>query len=78
MGHSIGIGKKCVCLCVVCFFRLRVTRRDNWVKVDIPMGGLVKVKGLLDDVQESMFNVDKQKRDMRVEVTKTCYELLKL
>nr|KAJ0184721.1 hypothetical protein LSAT_V11C900493460 [Lactuca sativa] len=54
-----------------------VARRDNGKKIDIPMDDLVdKVKGLLDDVQQNMFEVAKQKRDACVQVIKTWDEFI--
>ncbi|CAH1444400.1 unnamed protein product [Lactuca virosa] len=54
-----------------------VARRDNGEKIDIPMADLVdKVKDLLDDVQQNMFEVAKQKRDACVQVIKTWDEFI--
>lgn len=58
-------------------FQVCVARRDNGKKIDIPMDDLVdKVKGLLDDVQQNMFEVAKQKRDACVQVIKTWDEFI--
>ncbi|KAK9079833.1 hypothetical protein SSX86_001506 [Deinandra increscens subsp. villosa] len=52
-------------------------RRDNGAKVNIPMTELVgRVKDMLDTIQQSMFDVAKQKRDASVVVTKTWDEFI--
>ncbi|PWA83624.1 Proline--tRNA ligase cytoplasmic [Artemisia annua] len=51
---------------------VRAVRRDNGSKVDIPMADLVnRVKAMLDDIQQSMFDVAKQKRDACIQVIRT-------
>ncbi|KAI3824610.1 hypothetical protein L1987_06074 [Smallanthus sonchifolius] len=57
--------------------QVRAVRRDNGEKVDIPMADLVdKVKGMLDNIQQSMFDVAKQKRDACIQVTRTWDEFV--
>ncbi|GKC68181.1 proline--tRNA ligase, cytoplasmic, partial [Tanacetum coccineum] len=57
--------------------QVRAVRRDNGSKVDLPMADLGdKVKGMLDDIQQSMFDVAKQKRDACIQVTKTWDEFI--
>nr|GEU67550.1 proline--tRNA ligase, cytoplasmic [Tanacetum cinerariifolium] len=57
--------------------QVRAVRRDNGSKVDLPMADLGdKVKGMLDDIQESMFDVAKQKRDACIQVTNTWDEFI--
>ncbi|KAK1429031.1 hypothetical protein QVD17_11230 [Tagetes erecta] len=52
-------------------------RRDNGAKVDIPMVDLVDtVKGMLDTIQQNMFDVAKRKRDACIQVTKTWDEFI--
>ncbi|PWA73956.1 proline--tRNA ligase, cytoplasmic [Artemisia annua] len=52
--------------------QVRAVRRDNGSKVDIPMADLVnRVKAMLDDIQQSMFDVAKQKRDACIQVIRT-------
>ena len=56
---------------------MRAVRRDNSAKNDIPMDSLVdKVKCMLDDIQQNMFDVAKQKRDACVQVVKTWDEFI--
>ncbi|KAK3036343.1 hypothetical protein RJ639_031750 [Escallonia herrerae] len=51
---------------------VRAVRRDNFVKADIAIDGLVeKVKELLDDIQQSLLDSAKLKRDACVVVAKT-------
>lgn len=53
-------------------FQVRVVRRDNGVKMDIPMHSLVEqVKEILFNIQESLFNAAKQKRDVCIKVINT-------
>ncbi|XP_071698315.1 proline--tRNA ligase, cytoplasmic-like [Rutidosis leptorrhynchoides] len=57
--------------------QVRTVRRDNGEKFDIPMTDLGdKVKGMLDDIQQSMFNVARQKRDACIQVIKTWDEFI--
>ncbi|KAF7100569.1 hypothetical protein CFC21_102064 [Triticum aestivum] len=52
--------------------QVRVVRRDNGAKVDIPSTDLVEhVKVLLDGIQDSLFETAKQKRDACIEVVHT-------
>ncbi|KAJ4825562.1 hypothetical protein Tsubulata_006496 [Turnera subulata] len=57
--------------------QVRTVRRDNGSKLDISRDGLVeKVKDLLDDIQQSLFDSAKQKRDACIEVVQTWDEFL--
>lgn len=56
---------------------MRVVRRDNGSKLDIPMSNLVEmVKDILADVQQSLFDVAKQKRDACIKVIWTWNEFV--
>lgn len=56
---------------------MRAVRRDNAAKIDIPMSSLVEqVKDLLDNVQQSLFDVAKQKRDACLHVAHTWEEFI--
>ena len=58
-------------------FQVRAVRRDNGSKVDLPMADLgEKVKVMLDDIQQRMFDNAKQKRDACIQVTKTWDEFI--
>ena len=51
---------------------MRVVRRDNGAKVDIPVANLVKeVKALLDEIQGNLLKTAKEKRDACIEVIHT-------
>ncbi|GKA78300.1 proline--tRNA ligase, cytoplasmic-like protein isoform X1, partial [Tanacetum coccineum] len=57
--------------------QVRAVCRDNGSKVDLPMADLgEKVKVMLDDIQQRMFENAKQKRDACIQVTKTWDELI--
>nr|XP_043610282.1 proline--tRNA ligase, cytoplasmic-like isoform X2 [Erigeron canadensis] len=57
--------------------QVRTVRRDNGAKVNVPMAGLADtVKVMLDDIQQSMFLVAKDKRDACVQVIKTWDEFI--
>ncbi|XP_038972835.1 proline--tRNA ligase, cytoplasmic isoform X2 [Phoenix dactylifera] len=57
--------------------QVRVVRRDNGAKMDIPMHSLVeKVKEILSYIQESLFNAAKQKRDACIKVINTWDEFI--
>lgn len=57
--------------------QVRVVRRDNGTKKDIPMAELVEqVKQLLSDIQQSLFNAAKQKRDACIKVINTWDEFI--
>ncbi|CAL9084482.1 unnamed protein product [Musa textilis] len=57
--------------------QVRVVRRDNGAKSDIPMGNLVeKVKEILSSIQECLFNAAKQKRDACIKVVNTWDEFI--
>ncbi|KAK9684671.1 hypothetical protein RND81_10G224500 [Saponaria officinalis] len=52
--------------------QVRAVRRDNSAKLDLPMADLVnRVKELLDQIQQNLFDVAKQKRDACIQVAKT-------
>ncbi|KAA8528150.1 hypothetical protein F0562_035599 [Nyssa sinensis] len=52
--------------------QVRVVRRDNSAKVDIPVDKLVEqINDMLADIQQNLFDVAKQKRDACVKVVKT-------
>ncbi|CAB4290626.1 unnamed protein product [Prunus armeniaca] len=56
---------------------VRLVRRDNSDKVDIPVSNLVEqVKDFLDRIQENLFDVAKQKRDASIRVAKTWDEFI--
>ncbi|KAL5721845.1 proline--tRNA ligase [Ranunculus cassubicifolius] len=58
--------------------QVRIVRRDNGTKEDIPMSSLVeRVTEILDNIQQSLFDVAKQKRDACVTVVKTWGEFIK-
>jgi len=51
---------------------VRVVRRDNGAKVDIPVANLVEeVKVLLDEIQANLLKTAKEKRDACIEVIHT-------
>ncbi|XP_022733225.1 proline--tRNA ligase, cytoplasmic-like isoform X5 [Durio zibethinus] len=57
--------------------QVRAVRRDNGAKTDISRVFLVEqVKGMLDKIQQNLFDVAKQKRDACVEVLKTWEEFV--
>ncbi|KAJ6798553.1 proline--tRNA ligase, cytoplasmic isoform X1 [Iris pallida] len=57
--------------------QVRVVRRDNGSKKDIPMENLVEqVKEILSDIQESLFNAAKQKREACIEIIQTWEEFV--
>nr|CAB3465829.1 unnamed protein product [Digitaria exilis] len=52
--------------------QVRIVRRDNGAKVDIPVDNLVdEVKALLDDIQANLLKTAKEKRDACIEVIHT-------
>ncbi|KAK6915323.1 Proline-tRNA ligase, class II, C-terminal [Dillenia turbinata] len=52
--------------------QVRAVRRDNSTKVDLPMANLAeKVRDMLNDIQKSLFNAAKEKRDACIKVAKT-------
>jgi prolyl-tRNA synthetase len=52
--------------------QVRVVRRDNGLKVDIPAANLVEeVKALLDEIQANLLKTAKEKRDACIEVIHT-------
>ncbi|PPD96674.1 hypothetical protein GOBAR_DD06310 [Gossypium barbadense] len=63
----------------MCFIgQVRAVRRDNGEKTDISRVFLVEqVKGMLDKIQQNLFDVAKQKRDACIEVVKTWDEFVK-
>ncbi|KAJ0255665.1 Retrotransposon gag domain-containing protein [Hirschfeldia incana] len=57
--------------------QVRIVRRDNGVKADVPRLGLVEhVKELLEKIQQNMFDVAKQKRGDACVVVKTWDEFV--
>ncbi|KAL5995683.1 hypothetical protein ACLOJK_025751 [Asimina triloba] len=57
--------------------QVRTVRRDNSVKVDIPMGDLVaQVKEILSNIQDSLFAVAKDKRDKCIQKVTTWDEFI--
>ncbi|KAF9589365.1 hypothetical protein IFM89_023299 [Coptis chinensis] len=55
--------------------QVRVVRRDNSSETLIPMSSIVEnVKLILDNIQQSLFDVAKQKRDACIKVSKTWEE----
>lgn len=57
--------------------QVRVVRRDNGVKADIPVASLVeKIKDILISIQENLFNTAKQKRDASIKVVQTWDEFI--
>ncbi|CAI9774250.1 unnamed protein product [Fraxinus pennsylvanica] len=55
--------------------QVRAVRRDNSAKIDIPMANLVEqVNDLLNDIQKSLFEVAKQKRDACIHTVNTWEE----
>ncbi|TYI51186.1 hypothetical protein E1A91_D12G157800v1 [Gossypium mustelinum] len=57
---------------------VHAVRRDNGEKTDISRVFLVEqVKGMLDKIQENLYDVAKQKRDACIEVVKTWDEFVK-
>ncbi|KAL3828573.1 hypothetical protein ACJIZ3_017375 [Penstemon smallii] len=57
--------------------QVRAVRRDNAVKIDIPMADMVeKVKDMLDNIQQSLFDGAKQKRDACIQVVHTWEEFV--
>ncbi|KAL1102801.1 hypothetical protein V6Z11_D05G391200 [Gossypium hirsutum] len=58
--------------------KVRAVRCDNGEKTDISRVFLVEqVKGMLDKIQQNLFDVAKQKRDACIEVVKTRDEFVK-
>ncbi|TYH67531.1 hypothetical protein ES332_D06G193700v1 [Gossypium tomentosum] len=58
--------------------QVRAVRRDNGEKTDISRVFLVEqVNGMLDKIQQNLFDVAKQKRDACIEVVKTWDEFVK-
>ena len=56
---------------------MRTVRRDNSAKVDIPMVDLVEqVKAMLDNIQQNLFDVAKQKRDACIKTVRTWNEFI--
>jgi prolyl-tRNA synthetase len=54
------------------YFQVRIVRRDNGAKADIPSTDLVEhVRMLLDEIQDSLFETAKQKRDACIKVIHT-------
>ncbi|KAM1086380.1 hypothetical protein ACFX2B_011893 [Malus domestica] len=57
--------------------QVRVVRRDNSAKEDIPVSNLVEqVQDILVKIHENLFNVAKEKRDASIKVAKTWEEFM--
>jgi prolyl-tRNA synthetase len=57
--------------------QVRAVRRDNAAKIDIPRAQLVEqVKEMLDNIQQSLFDAAKQKRDACIQTVKTWDEFM--
>ncbi|KAG0496488.1 hypothetical protein HPP92_001006 [Vanilla planifolia] len=57
--------------------QVRVVRRDNGAKTDIPLANLVEVvNGILSNIQASLFNAAKEKRDACIKVVHTWEEFI--
>ncbi|TQD83136.1 hypothetical protein C1H46_031298 [Malus baccata] len=57
--------------------QVRVVRRDNSAKEDIPVSTLVEqVQDILAKIHENLFNVAKEKRDASIKVAKTWEEFM--
>ncbi|KAE8008396.1 hypothetical protein FH972_004912 [Carpinus fangiana] len=57
--------------------QVRAVRRDNSAKIDIPSAKLVEqVQEMLDNIQQSLFDIAKQKRDASVETVRTWDEFV--
>ena len=55
----------------------RAVRRDNSAKIDIPIVNLVEqVKDMLDNIQQNLFDVAKQKRDACIKTVRTWDEFI--
>ncbi|KAL6511043.1 hypothetical protein OROGR_022167 [Orobanche gracilis] len=57
--------------------RVRAVRRDNSAKIDIPVADLIeRVEDMLNNIQQSLFDVAKQKRDACIQVIHTWEEFV--
>jgi len=57
--------------------QVRAVRRDNSAKIDIPSAKLVEqVQEMLDNIQQSLFDIAKQNRDACVQTVKTWDEFV--
>ncbi|CAH9073795.1 unnamed protein product [Cuscuta epithymum] len=57
--------------------QVKAVRRDNGAKTDIPLASIAdQVKVVLDDIQQNLFDIAKQKRDACVEVVDTLDEFV--
>ncbi|KAL8497014.1 hypothetical protein ACS0TY_020630 [Phlomoides rotata] len=57
--------------------QVRAVRRDNSAKIDIPMADLVaQVNDMLNNIQKSLFDVAKQKRDACIQTVHTWEEFV--
>lgn len=58
-------------------YQVRLVRRDNGAKIDVPMAGLAeKVQEILTSIQENLYNTAKEKRDACIEVVHTWDEFM--
>ena len=56
---------------------MRAVRRDNSAKKDIPVANLVEqVKELLENIQQSLFDAAKEKRDACIQIVRTWDEFV--
>jgi prolyl-tRNA synthetase len=59
------------------FSQVRAVRRDSGAKIDIANANLVEeIKKLLDNIQQNLFDVAKQKRDECIQVIHTWDEFI--
>lgn len=59
------------------FAQVRAVRRDSGAKIDIANADLVEeIKKLLDNIQQNLFDVAKQKRDECIQVIHTWEEFI--
>lgn len=59
------------------FAQVRAVRRDSGAKIDIANTDLVEeIKKLLDNIQQNLFDVAKQKRDECIQVIHTWEEFI--
>ncbi|KAL6506473.1 hypothetical protein OROGR_024654 [Orobanche gracilis] len=57
--------------------QVRAVRRDNSAKIDIPVGGLIeRVEDMLNNIQQNLFDIAKQKRDACIQVVHTWEEFV--
>lgn len=61
-------------------FQVRIVRRDNSEKVDIPLNNdlVERVKNTMDRIQQNMFDVARRKRDACIQVARTWDEFMEV